>query len=292
MAWHRKVPFGYQMRMGRVEPHPQEAETVRYIVTQYLSGASLQSIADHLTKFGPRYHQDTPVWNKNMVKRILENRKYTGCDGYPQLISEEDYRSVNRTKAERNVYAPVPERVWRIRPKLVCACCGAPMERKPKSRDRQRWKCRDATCGKSICVSDVVLTELVRNGLGRLEQEPQALDLRSMEWEPALSKDAVRLQNELNLALNRGTESIPYIRALIFAGAAERYASLPDPTPMEALGHLKEKLKQKNDSEDAMWELFNSAVKAIRVMPGPSIEFVLINGRTYCTSNTTEEGKT
>ena len=113
-----------------------------------------------------------------------------------------------------------------------------------------------------------------------------------MEGEPALSMDAVRLQNELNLAFNRGTESTPYIRALIFAGAAERYASLPDPTPMEALGHLKEKLKQKNDSEDVMWELFDTAVKAIRVMPGLSIEFELINGRTYCTSNTAEEGKT
>lgn len=278
------------MRMGRIEPHPQEAETVQSIAEQYLSGASLQTIADQLTKFGPRYHQDTPAWNKNMVKRILENRKYTGCDGYPQLISEEDYRSVTRIRAERSVYAPVPERVWRIRPKLVCACCGAPMERKPKSRDRQRWKCRDANCGKSICVSDAVLTDLVRNGLKRLAQEPQALDLQSMEGEPALSMDAVRLQNELNLALNRGTESIPYIRALIFTGAAERYASLPDPAPMEALGHLKEKLK--NDSEDALWELFDTAVKAIRVMPGPSIEFVLINGRTYCTSNTTEEGKT
>ncbi len=276
--------------MGRIEPHPQEAETVQSIAEQYLSGASLQTIADQLTKFGPRYHQDTPAWNKNMVKRILENRKYTGCDGYPQLISEEDYRSVTRIRAERSVYAPVPERVWRIRPKLVCACCGAPMERKPKSRDRQRWKCRDANCGKSICVSDAVLTDLVRNGLKRLAQEPQALDLQSMEGEPALSMDAVRLQNELNLALNRGTESIPYIRALIFTGAAERYASLPDPAPMEALGHLKEKLK--NDSEDALWELFDTAVKAIRVMPGPSIEFVLINGRTYCTSNTTEEGKT
>ena len=80
MAWQRKIPFGYEVRGGLIQPHPQEADVVRHIFGQYLAGASLLTIAEGMTQCGPRYHQHTAEWNKNMVKRILENAKYTGVD--------------------------------------------------------------------------------------------------------------------------------------------------------------------------------------------------------------------
>ena len=44
-----------------------------------------------MTGRGPRYHQHTPEWNKHMVKRVLENARYTGTDGYPPLVSGADF---------------------------------------------------------------------------------------------------------------------------------------------------------------------------------------------------------
>ena len=38
MAWQRKIPFGYEIRGGLIQPHPQEADAVRYIFGQYLAG--------------------------------------------------------------------------------------------------------------------------------------------------------------------------------------------------------------------------------------------------------------
>ena len=81
MAWQRKIPFGYMICGGLILPHPQEADAVRYIFGQYLAGASLLTIAEGMTRQDIRYHQHTAEWNKNMVKRILENAKYTGADG-------------------------------------------------------------------------------------------------------------------------------------------------------------------------------------------------------------------
>ena len=52
MAWQRKIPFGYTIQGGSTQPHPQEAETVRRIFTQYLAGASLLTIAEDLTQIG------------------------------------------------------------------------------------------------------------------------------------------------------------------------------------------------------------------------------------------------
>ena len=68
MAWQRKIPFGYLIRDGLIQSHPQEADAVRYIFGQYLAGASLLTIAEDMTRRGIRYHQHTAEWNKNMVK--------------------------------------------------------------------------------------------------------------------------------------------------------------------------------------------------------------------------------
>ena len=36
-----------------------------------------------------KYIEDSDHWNKNMVKRIIENEKYLGTNKYPQLIDED-----------------------------------------------------------------------------------------------------------------------------------------------------------------------------------------------------------
>lgn len=55
------------------------------IFTQYLAGDSYLKIAETMTKWGIPYHPHTPVWTKNMVKRILENEKYLRIKPYQTL---------------------------------------------------------------------------------------------------------------------------------------------------------------------------------------------------------------
>lgn len=83
MAWQRKIPFGYQVQNGRINCQPEEAKFVRSIFSHYLLGSSYSQIADEMARQGVRYHQHTAQWNKHMVKRILENERYLGMDGYP-----------------------------------------------------------------------------------------------------------------------------------------------------------------------------------------------------------------
>ena len=105
MAWQRKIPFGYMIRDGLIQPHPQEADAVRYIFGQYLAGASLLTIAEDMTRRGIRYHQHTAEWNKHMVKRILENTKYIGEGSYPRLVADEKFVAAQRRRMEQNTYA-------------------------------------------------------------------------------------------------------------------------------------------------------------------------------------------
>lgn len=104
MAWQRKIPFGYQVQNGRINCQPEEAKFVRSIFSHYLLGSSYSQIADEMARQGVRYHQHTAQWNKHMVKRILENERYLGMDGYPRLVTDEEFLAVRLRRREQNTY--------------------------------------------------------------------------------------------------------------------------------------------------------------------------------------------
>ncbi len=100
MKSHRNIPFGYMMRNGEIVLHPEESAAVREIFDMYLREMSLKSIAAAMTV---PYNTDKPLWNKNMVSRILENEKYIGADGYPAVIEENMFRKANEIKQRKAV---------------------------------------------------------------------------------------------------------------------------------------------------------------------------------------------
>ena len=277
MAWQRKIPFGYMIEGGVTQPHPREANAVRYIFGQYLAGASLLAIAEDMTRQGPRYHQHTDVWNKNMVKRILENQKYIGAEGYPPLVSDEDFAAARCQRSDRNTYAPLSAEIRPILGKTVCAQCGGRLARGTRSHSRLHWRCQD--CGQGVALSDDALAEMVDRRLRELSLAPHLLTApKPQQTEPNL--EAVRLQNELTLALNRGTESPEYIKSLALTAAVQRYSQLPDPTPAHELERLRTRLERGPADADAdvLSTLLATAVRAVRLAPDKIVELELVNG--------------
>ena len=103
---NRKLPFGYQMRMGEIVRNEPEAKAVQDIFQQYTLGASLKEIAEQMRKTGPVYDEGKS-WNKNMIARILENPKYTGADSYPKLV---DIKLFESAAEKRQTKQRLPER--------------------------------------------------------------------------------------------------------------------------------------------------------------------------------------
>lgn len=103
---NRKQPFGYQMVMGEIVPSPAEAELVQHIFRQYRSGATFRTLTAEL-RDQPIPYNEGKLWNKNMVARILEDRRYTGVDGYPALIEPDELEQVQRKRAM--MQAPVQQ---------------------------------------------------------------------------------------------------------------------------------------------------------------------------------------
>ena len=103
---NRKLPFGYQMRMGEIVRNEPEAKAVQDIFLQYTLGASLKEIAEQMSKTGPVYDEGKS-WNKNMVARILENAKYISADSYPKIV---DIKLFEAASAKRQTKQRLPER--------------------------------------------------------------------------------------------------------------------------------------------------------------------------------------
>lgn len=107
MLKNRSIPFGYCMVNGKYAVNENEAEAVRKIFSDYIGGKSLKSIAAEMQI---PYNSDKAVWNKNMVCRVLENKKYISENGYLRIISNEDFEMAAQIKAERNTYRkPAPQ---------------------------------------------------------------------------------------------------------------------------------------------------------------------------------------
>lgn len=274
MAWQRKIPFGYMIEGGITQPHPQEADAVRYIFGQYLAGASLLDIAEDMTRQGPRYHQHTPAWNKNMVKRVLESARYTGAEGYPPLVPDEDFTAAQRQRSDRNTYAPLSAEIRPILGKMVCAQCGGRLARGTRSHGRVQWRCPD--CGQRVALGDEALAEMVNSRLRELSQAPHLLAAPEAQ-QTGSDLDALRLQNELTLAFSRGSENPEYIKSLALAAAVQRYGQLPDPTLAHALEGLRAKLEQDPADADTLSALLTTAVRAVRLAPDKTVALELVN---------------
>ena len=92
MGTNRTQPFGYRMEYGKVVADPEEARWVVYIYKQYLLGQSLKSLSDALCGMAIRYDAGKQ-WNKNMIARILQDKRYTGDGQYPRIIDTEIFQS-------------------------------------------------------------------------------------------------------------------------------------------------------------------------------------------------------
>lgn len=100
MRTNRKQPFGYRIENGKVVTDPTEQHWVLHLYRQYSLGVTIRELTDLMNHTGVRYDSDKP-WNKNMVARILGDIRYTGENGWPQIVEPELYKVVGEKKSKK-----------------------------------------------------------------------------------------------------------------------------------------------------------------------------------------------
>lgn len=285
----RTLPFGYTVRAGQVEALATEADAVRRIFEAYIQGASYKEIAENFTQAGLQYHANTNTWNKNMVKRVLENRQYLG-EQYPALISTEVFSEVSRTQRKRQNGKRAPESVRIILKFAVCGVCGAPMRRDTKNTAKGRWYCSSGDCPHVKKTHDTDLIETITHLLNLAMANPSIVEY-SKPKDKCVSLDVTRLQNEFSREMEKTDFDEANTTRLILELAAARYSACPDETPREKSLALRELFEQHDFYSDKFdTELFVGVVDAVLINPDGSVSLRLKNGHVVSDSTETEEG--
>lgn len=171
---HRNIPLGYALSGGIITINETEADTVREIAEQYLSGKSLKAIAEMLTAKHIEYMSGKTDWNRSRIKRIVEDKRYIGDGGYLPILTEQEYAAMQSIKAKKNTQKNVnySEGIFTLNAPVVCPNCGGRMHRRFDRRRKATtwWQCPE--CKASVNISDEdILREarLYRAHLLRLE---------------------------------------------------------------------------------------------------------------------------
>ncbi|MDF9409673.1 MAG: Recombinase [Pelotomaculum sp. PtaB.Bin013] len=291
MQKHRYIPFGYKICNGETVPHEQEAEAVRMIFQKYLrESLSCQALADLLTAQGVPYREKSFVWNKSMVKRILDTPKYMGADGYPQLVSEAEFQQAHAIKAVKYTRRAVPPSplAAAMKNRLSCHECGSGYGRRLDNRYGGKWHCKNQDCKTEIRITDAWLQDGLTAMMNRVIADPAELE---MEKTPSNvhTLEVTKLNNEINRELDKKDLNEDYVKALIMGCAAEKYANCAEGDTQ----YLTEILAREFDRQDPLTEfdieLFTRTVEKASIAKDGTIHVRFINQKTMSRLN--NEGK-
>ena len=209
MPKNRTIPFGYCMKNGEITTYPKEVYAVVTIFDKYLKGKSLSEIAKLMENEKIRYNADSDYWNKNMVKRIIENEKYLGNDTYPQIIDDKTFRLANekRVRQATSLFA-ISEDLQEIRNRTYCAECGHRLSRTGGNSRSEKWDCRNPDCYRlEYRLTDQMIIGAVLNVLNSAIANPSLMESGGEISIYAPTADIVRQQNDMNRIYNLQLEA-------------------------------------------------------------------------------------
>ena len=123
---NRRIPYGYEMKNGSIVICESESVVVKQIFADYIGGENLKSIADSLMNRKIEYLPAETGWNKNRIKRIIEDKRYIGDNIYPNIIQAEILNRANELKTSRckTKDSKINKDCKLIKSKMFCGECG------------------------------------------------------------------------------------------------------------------------------------------------------------------------
>lgn len=280
MARNRVIPFGYCMKNGEITTNPKEVCAVAEIFSEYLNGSSLLQIAKLMESEKIRYTENSDRWNKNMVKRIIENEKYLGTDKYQQLIDEDIFRRANEKRVRKaTTLNLVCDDLQEIRKVTYCAECGEKLFRKTNGKGREYWNCGNPDCFKyEYRLTDQMIIGAVLTILNTAIANPSLLESGGEISVCSPTVDVIRKQNEINQMIDSLQMDFDRVKAEIFKLAEMKYDCCTyneNPQKTDEIKALLENHEQLNTLDIG---LFKACVSRIWISHFCTVEVELING--------------
>lgn len=268
----RTTLYGYQVKNGKTVIHNEESEVVKKVFSLYVEGKTLNSIASMLTEENVAYFQDEVKWNKNTIKRMIENEKYMGNEVYPSIISTSLFNQTKAVKERKSCKQEThkPE-VELFREISVCGKCGSRYKRVNTWGTREKWMCSKG-CKCSVYIDDKILEDAVTSNLNMVIGNPDLLNVvADSKYMPTI--DVTKEENELIRLLEKPKLNFSVVAKCILQGAKVRFDGCDYDN-----GELTEELKNEISFVDKIdYKVMKEYIKQIIIQPDGRITTVFIN---------------
>ena len=270
------------MQKGEIIAEPTVNQAVKDIFKLYLDGKSMSEIARQMSISQISYNGITFDWNKNMVKRILENEKYLGKDGYPVLIdSETFYRANARKKSKATSVNEIREELKIIRNLSYCTECGHRLSRFGGNTQTDKWDCRNPECSRfNYRLTDNMIKDILLHILNAVIANPDLLDTDSeiSGYTPNIKVKCQ--QNEINRLMDNPQIDTEKAKTEILKLAELKYECCTYDEGPQKTEYLKELLSGKEQLNIIDYDLLKSCVSRILIGHFYTVEIEFINGVT------------
>lgn len=273
----RNIPFGYTMENGKIIFHPTESQAVQDIFSDYLDGQSLLKIAQSLNEQQVEYLSEVAGWNKARLKRIIEDKRYIGSNGYPSIIEQSIYDKAQAVRASRNTQKSLDRTadIFKLQLPVLCEKCGEPMQRKHDSRTtyQEKWVCK--TCGGVIKISDKDFLSAITECVNYLIAELGILQSDPASEEPHV--EVIRLKNEIGRLLDSLSIEKETLKNRIFEYASLVYETLD--TTQRITEMIRATLQRTRSLSCYNGELTAKIASAITLHADKTVSLTLKNGQ-------------
>ena len=278
---NRYVAFGYEITDGKYAVIEYEKKIVENVFGLYVNGKSFNDIATRMNEAGVSYNNDGRCWNKNMVKRMIENRRYIGENGFPQIIATDTFNIAEKLRLSKFTPPTAEEKTILdfYHDRLECSECGSRLQRYKGSKSRKGGtnnyrRCMNEECkGNETPINERKLNLIVAETINELidrYDEIQGVNLEKTE----IGIEVMRLDDEMS----KITVNISLIVERITELAEARFENALEYDYTAIDEKIKKALSIHPKSEKLDGKLLNSIVKKIRYTPSKTIEMELING--------------
>lgn len=268
------------MQKGEIIAEPTESQVVKDIFKLYLDGKSMSEIARQMSISQVSYNGITFDWNKNMVKRILENEKYLGKDGYPVLIDSKTFYHANvRKKSKATSVNEISEELKIIRSLSHCTECGHRLSRFGGNTQTDKWDCRNPECSRfNYRLTDNMIKDILLHILNAVIANPDLLDTDSeiSGYTPSIKVKCQ--QNELNRLMDNPQIDSEKVKTEILRLAELKYDCCNYNDSPQKTEYLKELISGREQLNIIDYDLLKSCVSRILIGHFYTIEIEFING--------------
>lgn len=282
---NRYIAFGYEITDGKISIIESERDVVINIFGMYINGHGMPEIANRLNQAGISYNNDGRNWNKNMIKRILENRKYLGEDHFPQIIPQDTFNKAEKMRVKKSSKPDADKKEINdlFRTTLVCACCGQRVEKYKGSKRKNGFanyrRCKNPECANpATTIREQELGEILSGIVNGLIRNPE--QIKAEKCKPMSVAEG---ELEINFAeeLRNPRIGINDIVAEIIRAAELRFDNSTDQDFTAIDKNIRKELSIRAEKSELDVKLIKDITKIMRLYPNKVVEIELINGNRF-----------